>query len=105
MGTRRMANIETSVEEKTKNIIEEPGFYKVIFLNDDVTPMEFVIDVLQNIFKHDPESAKTITLTIHNEGSSVVGIYSYEIAEQKGVETTVLARNSGFPLQVKIEKE
>ena len=100
-----MANIETSVEEKTKNIIEEPGFYKVIFLNDDVTPMEFVIDVLQNIFKHDPESAKTITLTIHNEGSSVVGIYSYEIAEQKGVETTVLARNSGFPLQVKIEKE
>jgi len=105
MGTRRMANIETSVEEKTKSIIEEPGFYKVIFLNDDVTPMEFVIDVLQNIFKHDHESAKTITLTIHNEGSSVVGIYSYEIAEQKGVETTVLARNSGFPLQVKIEKE
>lgn len=100
-----MANIETSVVEKTKNIIEEPGFYKVIFLNDDVTPMEFVIDVLQNIFKHDQVSATEITMTIHNEGSSVVGVYSYEIAEQKGVETTVLARNSGFPLQVKIEKE
>lgn len=100
-----MANIETSVVEKTKNVVEEPGFYKVIFLNDNVTPMEFVIDVLQNIFKHDHDTATSITMTIHNEGSSVVGVYSYEIAEQKGIETTVLARNSGFPLQVKIEKQ
>lgn len=100
-----MANIETSVVEKTKNVVEEPGVYKVIFLNDNVTPMEFVIDVLQNIFKHSHDTATEITMTIHNEGSSVVGVYSYEIAEQKGIETTVLARNSGFPLQVKIEKQ
>lgn len=100
-----MANTDAAVDEKTKNIIEDPGFYKVIFLNDNVTPMEFVVDVLQNIFKHDHDTASTITMTIHNEGSSVVGVYTYEIAEQKGVETTVLARNSGFPLQVKIEKE
>lgn len=100
-----MANIEAAVAEKTKNTVEEPGFYKVIFLNDDITPMEFVTEVLQSIFKHDLETATNITMTIHQEGSSVVGVYSYEIAEQKGVETTVLARNNGFPLQVKIERE
>lgn len=105
MGTRRMANNEASVVEKTNNTIEEPGFYKVIILNDEITPMEFVIDILKTIFKHDQETATNITMTIHNEGSSVVGVYSYEIAEQKGVETTLLARNNGFPLQVKIEKE
>ena len=100
-----MANNEASVVEKTNNTIEEPGFYKVIILNDEITPMEFVIDILKTIFKHDQETATNITMTIHNEGSSVVGVYSYEIAEQKGVETTLLARNNGFPLQVKIEKE
>ena len=53
----------------------------------------------------DQETANSITINVHNEGSAVVGIYSFEIAEQKGVETTILARNNGFPLVVKIEKE
>jgi ATP-dependent Clp protease adaptor protein ClpS len=105
MGTRQMAIVETVVEEKTKGFIEEPGFYKVILLNDDVTPMEFVIEVCQKIFKHDHVSATNITMTIHHEGAAVVGVYPYEIAEQKGIETTVQARNNGFPLQVKIERE
>jgi len=105
MGTRHMAIAETSVDEKTKSLIEEPGFYKVILLNDDVTPMEFVIEVCQKIFKHDFTAATNITMTIHNEGAAVVGVYPYEIAEQKGIETTVQARNNGFPLQVKIERE
>lgn len=96
---------DTVTKEKTKVNISEPGFYKVIFLNDDVTPMEFVIDVLQKVFRHSAETSTEITLDIHNNGSAVAGVYTYEIAEQKGVETTVLARNSGFPLQVKIEKE
>ena len=105
METSKMTQVDHTTLEKTKNLIEEPGRHKVIFVNDNVTPMEFVIDVLQNIFKHDQHTAGTITLNVHNEGSAVVGVYSFEIAEQKGVETTVLARNNGFPLVVKIEKE
>lgn len=91
--------------EKTKLDIEEPGFYKVVFLNDNVTPMEFVVDLLQKVFKHDLETSQKIMMEIHTEGSAIAGIYSYEIAEQKGIESTVLARNSGFPLQVKVEKQ
>ena len=91
--------------EKTKLDIEEPGFYKVIFINDDVTPMEFVIELLQKVFRHDLETSQQIMMTVHTEGSAIAGVYSYEIAEQKGVESTVLARNNGFPLQVKVEKQ
>lgn len=100
-----MTSAEIITSEKTKQDVEEPGFYKVIFFNDDVTPMEFVVDLLQKIFKHDIETAQKIMLTVHHDGSAVAGVYSYEIAEQKGVECTILARNNGFPLQVKIEKE
>lgn len=100
-----MTIAEPIAVEKTKLDIEEPGFYKVIFINDDVTPMEFVIELLQKVFKHDLEAAQKIMLTVHTEGSAIAGVYSYEIAEQKGVESTVLARNNGFPLQVKVEKQ
>lgn len=91
--------------EKVDIIIEEPGYYHVIFFNDEVTPMDFVIEVLQKIFKHNLEKSHDLMLKVHNEGSAVVGIYPYEIAEQKALETTVLARNNGFPLLVKIQKE
>ena len=91
--------------EKVNIVTEEPGYYKVIFLNDDVTPMDFVLEVLQSIFKHDAATSKNLMLTVHTDGSAVVGVYSFEVAEQKGIETTMLARNNGFPLIVKIEKE
>jgi ATP-dependent Clp protease adaptor protein ClpS len=98
---------ETVIEinEKIKKEIKEPEFYKVVFLNDDSTPMEFVIEVLNEVFGHSQETAKSITMTIHNEGSGIVGVYRYEIAEQKGLETVNIARASGFPLQVKVEVE
>ena len=105
MGKNIMTTVDPVAIEKTKLDIEEPGFYKVVFINDDITPMEFVIELLQKIFKHDLEAAQNIMLTVHTEGSAIAGIYSYEIAEQKGVESTVLARNNGFPLQVKVEKQ
>lgn len=105
MGKNYMTIAEPIAVEKTKLKIEEPGFYKVIFINDDVTPMEFVIELLQKVFKHDLETSQKIMLTVHTEGSAIAGVYSYEIAEQKGIESTVLARNSGFPLQVKVEKQ
>ena len=105
MGTNIMTTADPVAIEKTKLNIEEPGFYKVIFINDEVTPMEFVIEVLQKIFKHDLETSQKIMLEVHTEGAAIAGVYSYEIAEQKGVETTVLARSNGFPLQVKVEKQ
>jgi ATP-dependent Clp protease adaptor protein ClpS len=98
-------DLEVKIDEKVKTIITEPKRYKVIFLNDDKTPIEFVIDLLKTVFRHTDETAKDITLKVHNEGSAVVGVYSFEIAEQKGVEATHLARQAGFPLQIKIDPE
>ena len=77
--------------------------YKVTFFNDNVTPMDFVVQVLKEIFKHNIDRAEAIMQQIHQNGQGVAGIYTYEIAEQKGVETSVLARESGYPLQVKVD--
>jgi len=88
---------------QTKTSIQPPSLFNVIYLNDDTTTMEFVVESLKNIFHHSEESAIEITHRIHQEGSSVVSTLPYEIAEQKGVEATMLARNNGFPLNVKLE--
>jgi ATP-dependent Clp protease adaptor protein ClpS len=85
--------------------LKEPPLYKVIYINDSVTSMEFVIQTLIDIFNHSVESATEITQKIHEEGSSVVATLPYEMAEQKGVEVTQLARANGFPLQIKLEPE
>ena len=96
---------EVVLDEKIKIKQKQPKKYKVVFLNDDTTPMEFVVGVLMEIFKDSAATAENITMTIHNEGSGVVGVYSYEIAEQKSIETTQAARNNGFHLQVRLEEE
>lgn len=100
-------SVDTKIEtnEQVVVAVQPPKMWKVVFLNDDKTPMEFVIEVLTTIFKHDQERAKELTLEIHNTGSAVVGIYNYEVAEQKGIETTHIARANSFPLQVNIEEE
>lgn len=98
-------NMDVKIDEKIKIRITEPDRYSVVFLNDDLTPMDFVIDVLVNVFKHSHDTAKNLTMQIHEDGSAVVGVYTFEIAEQKGVEATTLSRASGFPLQIKVEKE
>lgn len=96
---------EDSVRAKIKTHIKEPPKYKVIFMNDDKTTMEFVVESLVEIFNYEETDAIEKTKEIHENGSSIVGIYSYEIAEQKGIEVTLLARSRGFPLQVRIEAE
>lgn len=96
---------DVKIDEKVIVSVQLPRFWKVVFLNDDKTPMEFVIELLTSIFKHTEESAKNLTLEIHNTGSAVVGIYSHEIAEQKGIEATATARANGHPLQINIEQE
>lgn len=100
-----MADTDVQIDEKIKQKIQEPKRWKVVFLNDDVTPMDFVVGLLLEIFKHTQETAKEITLEIHNSGSGIAGVYSFEIAEAKAVEATQLARSSGFPLQIKMEEE
>jgi len=96
---------QVHVEEKVKIDIKPPKNWKVIFLNDDVTPMELVIDILQGVFKHSPESAKKITLEVHNAGKSIAGVYSYEIAEELALTATNIARQNGSPLKIRIESE
>jgi ATP-dependent Clp protease adaptor protein ClpS len=96
---------DIKIDEKIKHEISEPTKHRVILLNDEKTPMEWVIDVLKRIFNHSQETAEKLTLQIHNEGSGIAGIYSYEIAEQKSVETVNVSRDHGFPLQVRIEIE
>ncbi len=96
---------EIQTEEKIAVALQPPGLWKVILLNDDKTPMEFVIDLLTGIFKHSESSAKEVTLEVHNTGSGIAGIYVHEIAEQLGIDATKQARESGFPLQISIERE
>lgn len=100
-----MSTTDVKLDEKIKLKVQEPHRWKVIFLNDDHTPMEFVISVLTEIFKHSQETAKNVTMQIHSEGSGIAGVYSFEIAEVKAVEATNLARGNGFPLQIKMEEE
>ena len=74
-------------------------------MNDNHTPMDFVVSVLMEIFKHSEKTAQELTMKIHSDGSTVVGLYTFEIAEQRSLEATKLARSNGFPLQIAIEKE
>ena len=94
-----------AVDERIKVDVQPPKMWKVVFLNDDVTPMELVIDILVGIFKHNEESAKKITLDIHNEGSAVAGVYPFEIAEHLAVESTHVAKRNGSPLKIQVEQE
>jgi ATP-dependent Clp protease adaptor protein ClpS len=96
---------ETNVAEKTLIKFSPPGDHKVIYLNDDITPMEFVIESLVDIFKHDFSSAELLTMRVHEQGSAVVAVLPFEIAEHKGIEVTLSARKQGYPFQLKIEPE
>lgn len=100
-----MGTTDIQLDEKIKVTISEPKRWKVILLNDDSTPMEFVIGVLVDIFKHNQNSAQEIMLQVHETGSGVAGTYSFEIAEAKAVEATNQARTNGHPLQIKLEEE
>lgn len=98
-----MAKEITRVKPTPNLTLQEPGMYKVIYMNDNVTTMEFVIESLVEVFNHSYEKAAEITEKIHEEGSGVAAILPYEMAEQKGVEVTHMARSQGFPLIIKLE--
>jgi ATP-dependent Clp protease adaptor protein ClpS len=90
---------------KPKSDIPEPVRYNVIYINDEVTTQEFVVETLVIVFNYNQIEAEEMTIKVHKEGSAVVATMPYEMAEQKGVEVTMLARNNGFPLVVKLEPE
>ena len=85
--------------------LQEPPLFKVIYINDEVTTMEFVVDTLCEYFSYNPDTASNITADIHKDGAATVAVLPYEIAEQKGIEVTLEARSKGFPLQIKVEAE
>jgi ATP-dependent Clp protease adaptor protein ClpS len=89
----------------TRARTKKPSMYKVLMLNDDYTPMEFVVDVLQHIFQKNREEATQIMLHVHQKGVGVCGVYTYEVAETKVTQTVDYARKNQHPLQCTLEKE
>jgi ATP-dependent Clp protease adaptor protein ClpS len=89
----------------TRTRTKKPSMYKVLMLNDDYTPMEFVVDVLEHIFQKNRDEATKIMLHVHQKGVGVCGVYTYEIAETKVTQTVDYARKNQHPLQCTLEKE
>lgn len=100
-----MTDTEIKTVRKTENTtgIKEPEKYRVVILNDNSTPMEFVIELLKIIFHHTQEAAVQIMMQVHNNGKGTAGIYTFEVAEQKAMESTQIARTNGHPLGVSVE--
>lgn len=96
---------QTGVILETRTKTKKPSMYKVVLLNDDFTPMEFVIHVLQAFFQKSLEEATTIMLHVHQNGVGICGVYTFEVAETKVSEVMDLARHHGHPLQCTMEKD
>jgi ATP-dependent Clp protease adaptor protein ClpS len=100
-----MGQAGTISKIKVDHAIKEPPMFKVIYLNDNQTTVEFVVETLVEFFNYTAQTAEQITVDIHDQGSAVVAVLPYEIAEQKGIEVTVHARSNNYPLQIKLEPE
>jgi len=90
---------------KARPVTKKPSMYKVIMLNDDYTPMEFVVHILQAFFHKSREEATNIMLMVHQRGIGVCGVYTYEVAETKVTQVVDFARRHEHPLQLTLEKE
>lgn len=94
----------TKTQTKTNTKLAYPKRYKVVLHNDNVTPMEFVIQLLIEVFNKNIEQAHELTMTVHNKGRAAAGFYSYEVAEQKVTECNVICNYHGHPLKVTLEE-
>jgi ATP-dependent Clp protease adaptor protein ClpS len=100
-GTETSGQVATKSREKT----QRPSMYKVLLLNDDYTPMEFVVHVLERFFGKSQEDATRIMLHVHNHGVGVCGVFTYEVAETKVSQVIDFARQNQHPLQCTMEKD
>lgn len=99
------SKVDTGTITKTKPKTQRPNLYRVLLLNDDYTPMEFVVLVLQDVFNKTREDAMQIMLHVHNRGVGECGIYPYEVAETKVTRVMDTARKNQHPLQCVMEKQ
>ena len=95
---------DTGVATRTRPRTKKPSNYKVLMLNDDYTPMEFVVDVLQRFFSMSIEDATRVMLQVHQQGIAVCGVFTYEVAETKVSQVIDYARENQHPLQCTLEK-
>lgn len=93
------------IKEKNKIKIKKPKLYKVIMHNDDFTTMEFVVDVLVNIFNKKIEEASKIMIDVHKKGSGIAGVFPYDIAVSKASTAMTIAKEQGFPFKLSVEEE
>ena len=102
-----MSNGDTTLEPKTttKPKLERPKLYKVLLVNDDYTPREFVVLVLKAVFRMNESTAHKVMLTAHQRGACVIAVYTRDVAETKAKEATELGRSKGYPLYFTTEKE
>jgi len=95
----------TGIVTKTRPKTKKPSLYKVLLLNDDYTPMEFVVYVLERFFNKGTEEATRIMMHVHQKGVGICGVYTYEVAETKVTQVMSFARQHQHPLQCTMEKE
>ena len=98
-----MSQTQTMIKPRVD--LAAPPMYKVVYVNDNKTSMQFVIESLEEHFSYATSTAEKIANQIHNDGAAVAAVLPFEIAEQKGIEITLEARQNGYPLQIKIEKD
>lgn len=98
-------SFEAGVATKTLPKVKRPDFYRVLLLNDDYTPMDFVVFVLQKFFRKNREDATRIMLNVHHTGVGECGVYSYEVAETKVAQVMDCARENQHPLQCVMERK
>ncbi|MES0005073.1 ATP-dependent Clp protease adapter ClpS [Mesorhizobium sp. C374B] len=104
-GDGNEAGRGTAVITRTKTKTKKPSLYRVLILNDDYTPMEFVVHVLERFFQKDREAATRIMLHVHNHGVGECGVYTFEVAETKVSQVMDFARHNQHPLQCVMEKK
>jgi ATP-dependent Clp protease adaptor protein ClpS len=104
-GSRGDEEGKTGLVTKTRPKTKKPSLYKVLLLNDDYTPMEFVVQVLERFFNKGREEATRIMLHVHQKGVGICGVYTYEVAETKVAQVMDFARQHQHPLQCTMEKE
>ncbi|MCH8238799.1 MAG: ATP-dependent Clp protease adapter ClpS [Proteobacteria bacterium] len=103
--TRRPGDAGTDIVTKTRPKTKKPSLYKVLLLNDDYTPMEFVVYILEHFFNKSQEDATRIMLHVHQKGVGMCGVYTFEVAETKVTQVVNFSRQNEHPLQCTMEKE